>query len=319
MFFSGGYDTNQDNNPVTLADTKGRAVYVVDVKTGSLVWSYSYSNNNDMKYSIPSDITALDANADGFIDRLYVGDMGGQMWRFDIGDAGNTAAWTGKVLFTGKSGSKIFYPPDVTLETGNYEMLFFGTGDREYPNDTSFVNRLYAIVDENRSSSLTESDLVDVTSDLYQSASASETDKKNFLNLMKQKKGYYITLENGGEKCLGPAVVIAGGAYYTTFTPSIPNPSDICFLGEGTARMYTIDYRLAGATLNLDLTNDTGGQVLSKTDRSMVIGTGIASGVVISVNGGQQLVGYTGVSGGVANPDVPNKRVHLKINWKLIF
>jgi Tfp pilus tip-associated adhesin PilY1 len=37
-----------------------------------------------MTYSIPSDITRIDASDDGRIDRLYVGDMGGRMWRFDI-------------------------------------------------------------------------------------------------------------------------------------------------------------------------------------------------------------------------------------------
>src|SRR4030042_3236632 len=30
-FIGGGYDTNQDNNPVTTSDSRGRAVYVIDV------------------------------------------------------------------------------------------------------------------------------------------------------------------------------------------------------------------------------------------------------------------------------------------------
>ena len=38
-----------------------------------------------MKYSIPSDITRLDSDGDGKVDRLYVGDTGGRVWRFDIG------------------------------------------------------------------------------------------------------------------------------------------------------------------------------------------------------------------------------------------
>ncbi|MGQ9647446.1 MAG: pilus assembly protein [Thermodesulfobacteriota bacterium] len=323
LFIGGGYDTNQDNVPVTAADTKGRAVYVVDVKTGALVWSWTYSQDpTRMIYSIPSDITTLDVDGDGFVDRLYVGDMGGRVWRFDIGDP-STSNWTAKIVFNSNAPTdgkrKIFYPPDVTLERGDYEMLFFGTGDRENPTGTSSVNRLYAVKDDNPSSPLTESDLVDVTSNLLQSPSASESDKTAFLNLLRQKKGYFITLENAGEKCLAPAIVVAGAAYYTTFTPSVADPNDICFLGEGTARLYALDYQLATAVLNLDVTNDTERPVLRKTDRSLIIGTGIASGVVITVSGGRQVVGYTGVSGGVASPEIPNKRVHFRINWKLLF
>ena len=35
-FIGGGYDENQDNDPITAADSKGRAIYAFDVLTGSL-------------------------------------------------------------------------------------------------------------------------------------------------------------------------------------------------------------------------------------------------------------------------------------------
>jgi type IV pilus assembly protein PilY1 len=86
-----------------------------------------------MKYCIPSDIARVDINGDGKIDRLYVGDVGGQLWRFDIGNP-DTSKWTGKILFDSNPGEslkrKVFYPPDVSLEKGHYEMIFFGTGDQ---------------------------------------------------------------------------------------------------------------------------------------------------------------------------------------------
>ena len=101
-----------------------------------------------MRYSIPSDISRVDTNGDGYTDRLYVGDMGGRIWRFDIGGS-DTNAWSGKVFFNASTNGKrkIFYPPDVTLEKG-YEMVFFGTGDREHPNETSVINRFYAVKDK---------------------------------------------------------------------------------------------------------------------------------------------------------------------------
>ena len=79
-----------------------------------------------MTYSIPSDISRVDTNGDGKIDRLYVGDMGGRLWRFDVGDP-DPANWTGKIIFKSNTGSsdrrKIFYPPDVVLEGEEWSEL----------------------------------------------------------------------------------------------------------------------------------------------------------------------------------------------------
>ena len=133
-FIGGGYDEGQDE-ATPPADDSGRAIYIVNVEDGSLVWKYSHAENSAMTYSIPSDITGLDVNGDGKIDRLYAGDTNARMWRFDIGNTDTTASWTGKIIFQSNPGAsekrKIFYPPDVTFETQDgvdYEMLFFGTG-----------------------------------------------------------------------------------------------------------------------------------------------------------------------------------------------
>jgi type IV pilus assembly protein PilY1 len=193
-FVGGGYDDNQDNDPVTAADSKGRAVYVVDVLTGSLVWSYSYAQDSSMAFSIPGDIAAMDDSGDGKIDRLYAGDMGGRIWRFDIGDS-DSANWGGKSIFrsnvTSSDQRKIFYPPDVTLEYDgvNYEMLFFGTGDREHPKDSAVINKLYAVKDKNPTTPLTENDLVDVSLDLLQDPGTSQADKDTILLQLRTKSG----------------------------------------------------------------------------------------------------------------------------------
>jgi type IV pilus assembly protein PilY1 len=56
-----------------------------------------------MIYSIPSDIACIDTKGDNFIDRFYVGDMGGRIWRFDIKDVSekdDPTKWKGKIIFT---------------------------------------------------------------------------------------------------------------------------------------------------------------------------------------------------------------------------
>jgi type IV pilus assembly protein PilY1 len=308
-----------------VPDSKGRAVYVVDVLDGSLVWRYSFAENSGMTYSIPSDIAMLDTDGNGKIDRLYVGDMGGRIWRFDIADP-NPVNWQGRIIFQSNEVSsdrrKIFYPPDVTLEkdSGNYEMLFFGTGDREHPKESTNVNRLYAVKDKNPSTILTENDLVDVTSDLLQDPGASETDKSAMLNGLKIKEGWYIKLDqNPGEKCLSSPVVYYGVVYYTSFAPTFGTQSDPCFVGEGTGSLYALNYKTGNAAFNLDASLDG---AISRSDRSGIIGTGIPSGVIITFIEGRA-VAYVGV-GGPGGPRVPRPKLLsdkslVSVYWRIVF
>ena len=332
-FFAGGYDPcNDPNMNCGSSDQKGNVIYAIDVITGSKLWEFSKATDSRMTYSIPSDIAALDINGDNKVDRLYVGDAGGQLWRFDIGNLNNTAGWTGKVIFksnqNGSEQRKIFYPPDVSLESG-YQWVYLGTGDRENPKqETGTVafptqNRLYAIKDNNPSSPLTESSLVDVTSDILQKPNPTAGDiitQNQTLNNLNTLNGWFITLENKGEKCLAPPVIYSKAIYYTTFTPSYPEVGDICFLGEGTGRVYALQYKTGMAMFNFDLTNDIEGQpsTIYKTDRSTAIGPGIPSQVVIAIVQGD-VVGYIGVGGGVFSPEVSSKKNILSLYWRTVF
>ena len=333
-FIGGGYDVNQDNSSLSSDDTHGRAIYVVDITNGSQIWKYSYNNNSSMKYCIPSDITAVDVNGDGLIERLYVGDVGGQIWRFNIGDMSNTASWTGKIIFKGRG--KIFYPPDVTFEndrgSGTYDMLFFGTGDREKPNDTSFVNTLYAIKDYDNDTNpptplpLTESNLVDVTLDTLQDPNASSSAKTATLNNLRTMSGWYIRLNqspgespNPGEKCDGSAVIFGGVVYYTTFTPTPTNTESVCTLGTGTGNLYMVQYQTGNAVFNLDGSQEspsTPGTTVK--DRSMSVGSGIPSGIIITILG-DTVTAFGGVAGGIFSPPLPNVRSIVPLDWRIVF
>ena len=92
IVFGGGYDAGQDNATNPTTDDEGRAIYIVDATTGALLWWAGKTGVaptpgpdlalSAMDYSIPSQVRVLDINTDGIADRMYVGDMGGQVWRY---------------------------------------------------------------------------------------------------------------------------------------------------------------------------------------------------------------------------------------------
>jgi type IV pilus assembly protein PilY1 len=307
---------------------------MADVLTGAYVWGKSYVGGyTAMTYSVPSDVATIDLDGDGRIDRLYVGDMNSRIFRFDIGDLNSNGnsdpdEWTAKKIFEPDTAEKrkIFYPPDVTFEkdiNGEYEMLFFGTGDREDPKEYKSVNnRIYALKDRNYSGTLGKTNLVDVSS-FHEKSSAEQT---TMLAAIQSNYGWYIALDNQkkdelyGEKCLASPVVYNKIAYFTTFSPSTGAITDPCFVGEGTASLYAVKYGTGEAAFNFDDPTNLGigAPPSSKSDRSLTIGTAIPSGVVITVIGGK-VTAYIGVGGGVVKPPTSGTKSLFPVHWKLVF
>lgn len=314
-FIGGGYDTDQDNDTAPSSDDKGTAVYVVDVFDGSLVASFTPDTYPAMTRAIPSDVARVDTDYNGMIDRVYVGDLGGQMWRFNVNNP-DPSVWSASVLFTAPSGRKIFYPPDVTLEwnAGAYEMLFFGTGDREHPKEPTGVDRFYGIKDKSEAGTLTETDLYDLTADELQQAGVTQETINQILADLNSKKGWLIQL-NPGEKCLSAALVFNKEANFTTFTPPPDSGGDPCFVGEGVGKVYKVDYLTASAVFDFD-----GSGTLTARDRYDTAGHGIPSGVVIAILP-TKIMEYTGIGGGIyyRTGGAVQGGTNVKQYWKIIF
>lgn len=96
MFVGGGYDTGYETPAYNQTNGKGAGVYMFDASNGNLLWwssantttnnkgAEAYTQNNDLKYSVVSQINAVDRDSDGLIDHLYFGDLGGQVFRVDL-------------------------------------------------------------------------------------------------------------------------------------------------------------------------------------------------------------------------------------------
>ena len=170
LIFGGGYDPAEDTVPPGTR-VMGRAVYVVNGDTGAVVKAFGNGQGNiaaDFRtanmlstYAVPSDVTAIntDFDAQNYVDRLYVGDMGGNVWRFDVDDAvpGN---WKGELLASLSNAAgekrKFFFPPAVAPQDHpfNFHAVYIGSGDKEHPLLTSSTtppttdDRMFMLMDD---------------------------------------------------------------------------------------------------------------------------------------------------------------------------
>jgi type IV pilus assembly protein PilY1 len=171
--------------------------------------------------------------------------------------------------------------------------------------------------DKNYSGTLSKTDLVDVSL-FYEKTTA---EQQTMLDNIQSSYGWYISLDKkDGEKCLATPVVYNKTAYFTTFSPSPEATGDPCFVGEGTAILYALNYATGEAVFNFDDPTDLGigAPPSTASDRSTIIGTAIPSGVVVTVIGGR-VTAYIGVGGGVYKPTLTSTRSLFPMHWKLVF
>ncbi len=295
LFFGGGYDPNVDDlDPVPRSAnyTMGRAIYAVDAFTGSLVWQAgpspsgaSYNESvGDMTYAIPSDVTLLDRDRDGYIDRLYVGDMGGQVWRVDVAE--DISDWeVNKIASLGHAAGgtntsrrKFFYPPDVVMSSdanGEYDAVIIGSGDREnpfnglaagvYASIDVVENHFYMIKDRSVGTTYTGSELV--LADLYDATDnkvqdGSDVEKTIAAQRILDSDGVYLVF-GSGEKTVTSTVTLSGTTYFSTNQPSASSTS--CSGNLGVARQYRLNFANFSATRDRDEDSD---DTADKDDRA---------------------------------------------------
>jgi type IV pilus assembly protein PilY1 len=264
LIFGAGYDENEDNEPPT-ADITGRGIFVLDALNGSLVWSASPNSSassnhaqvSGMNYSIPADITFMDRDRDGYVDRLYAADVGGNVWRVDLElSGGNTPAnWqvtklaalgcSAGACASGTTPRKFFFPPTVvtvgaTDTLAAYDAILLGSGDREHPllsNSTNSAymatNRFYMLKDlrigKDASGQATITETGTAPNKLFNATNALYNDSD---------RGFYITFGTG-EKAVNAATTVAGLTYLGTNQPRPPSDTECSNLGN--ARIYGIN------------------------------------------------------------------------------
>ncbi|MEQ3447403.1 PilC/PilY family type IV pilus protein [Pseudoalteromonas sp. XMcav2-N-2] len=285
VIFGAGYDTNKDN-ALFSNDSIGRGIYIVDIETGKPYWSLTAANGFTGKHSIAADLSTVDSDYDGYIDRIYATDTGGGIWRVDMPGTNPTDSetpWTHFKLASLSGGTdnnkrRFFYRPvvartyfsKVSTETVNgqtitirrdipYEGLLIGSGNRAKPTSTAVQDFLYMVRDENTKTqsfrgdnvpaTIKSSNLLNVTNDPFYSRLDDFdrfVEKEVELGLA---SGWKLKLAEG-EKAMAAATIVAGVAYYTTFTPASVEINE-CSITAGRGRLYALHLNYGMQMLDL--------------------------------------------------------------------
>ncbi|MEE9319186.1 MAG: PilC/PilY family type IV pilus protein [Granulosicoccus sp.] len=252
LVFGGGYDAANLDNVTARTESSGNALFMVDAN-GHKIWSASKSGADkivvDMKYSIASDLSVIDSDADGMADRLYVGDMGGQVWRVDFNDVNLSSQFKVTRFADLENGNhqRFFYAPSVALNNtaqGEFLSVSIGSGDRTDPMNKSSDNAFYMMRDVDLAkgapvsgfSTIGASNLYDTTAN--EIASTNATVKQAATDALDAARGWRIDL-NAGEKALSRLVTFEGKLLATTFQPD-DSSSDPCKPANYT-RLYMMD------------------------------------------------------------------------------
>jgi hypothetical protein len=301
VFFAGGYDPDKDNMG-NGDDDEGIAIYIVNALTGELIWKVAGGSgvtsdtvfmHPDMVDSIPAEIETLDSNSNGVVDRVYVGDTGGAVWRLDLPE-GEGAGWRRNNWFASKlaelgndstpNDRRFFHGVDVVqtkdscaANCGTYDGVVIASGNRASPKDTSTQNYLFVIKDRLTTSGddnarvrtpFTVSDLEDITNICI-------TGDEPTCQSADLSNGWKLALEQTGEKSLATPLVSSGTIFFTSYLPEGQAGSAQCAPSEGEGLIYAV--RLSNGAIDADVMGvdlDTS----TKANRYTQAGAGIPPG-----------------------------------------
>ena len=238
LIMGAGYDAAAEDITPTGLTTMGNAVLVLDAFTGSVIKTFSTTR------SVPSDVALVDADFDGYVDRVYAVDVGGNVYRIDLEKTtGSTtssavADWGIYKLaaLNGLGTRKFFFPPDVIL-TPSFAAVLAGSGDREKPLATTSSDAFFTIKDTLVTKGTPAGAFIAITSTDLGTVGSSET----------MTAGCKILMGTSGEKIVNAPVSVGGITYFSTNTPA-PVLSNSCSANLGVAKVYSAPLFCTAAT-----------------------------------------------------------------------
>ncbi|MCP4004469.1 MAG: hypothetical protein GY725_09770 [bacterium] len=333
VIVGGGYDSKADPNLSTFGSdpndanwtTSSKAIFMLAADTGDVLAKVAYDPNDStlskMKYSLASTPGVLDLDQDGLADVVYIGDLGGQLWKWDISEKGEDAdldglvdstVWPAGIYFSSPAANvgdidgdgnddyhyhSIFFPPIATYVDSKL-LLAFASGERtdlKYEGAASSPATLEGLYDDNNRFWVIwdrvpiGSGAFDVEiSEGYQTIGGTIRGINDITTLTSDNApdddGYYIKVPDG-EKFIVNHIVFSGLTLALSYVPD-NSGTDICnAVGESNVYIFGI--------------SDGTGALSSGTARSVKLGNGAPTDPRVSVsrdsNGNMivELVGQT--------------------------
>lgn len=248
LILGGGHDTCEDRDPHTCSSaSKGNKIYVLDANTGAVL------NALDTDRSVIADITIVPDGATGLAKYAYAADLGGDVYRVNIGSAAPEGWTITKIASLGcsttaacQNNRKFMFAPDVLQENGDY-VLLLGSGDREkpllyYSAAASVANYFFMLRDRPTDSAWLSNEAGTCGSAVMclnslLGITTSDNPAPADLSL---KKGWYLGLRST-EQVVTSAITIFGTVSFSTHAPDVPQ-AGACTSRLGKARVYNISY-----------------------------------------------------------------------------
>jgi type IV pilus assembly protein PilY1 len=243
VMLAGGYDRRFDA-PGAAGTGRGGTLLAIDAPTGRRLWSAG-GDGDDLAVAGVSSLAAaprlLDLDGDDRIDRAYVVDVEGSLWRFDFesGREASTLATARRLARLDAVGRRFHFPPDASVvRTGMQDRLAIAmaSGALMRPRDLTAEDALFVVYDVisgTPAEELAEADLHD--------ASLAGT------GIPPDAPGWFVRLDahGAGEKASSTIVTFNHTLRFQSYQPQPPDPAAPCGPPASVARRYAIDIRTA--------------------------------------------------------------------------
>lgn len=254
LVFGAGYDPSVEdrNDGLVRTPTMGRGVFVLNALDGTLI-KLLQPTDAATKYSVAAEVTLMDSDGDGCVDRLYAADTGANILRYDFDTSSSTiASWnwkTYKIAALGDVGGngdnddrKFLFPADVIRTTdasGETNFLMVGSGNREDPLATTISDKFFMIKDTVQVGTDPSTVTPTVFGDLEEVTDFNGT--TSLINAYDATfKGWKISYQTG-EKTVNAPLTVAGTTYFGTNKPKASSANQ-CTANLGVARGYAINF-----------------------------------------------------------------------------
>jgi len=299
--FGAGYHPHGDPNGSDYREpddsgfeAMGRAIYMVDITTGEVLAKKRFDEDaasltdthspqvgiKEMRYAFASAPAVFDLDFDGYADVVYIGDLGGNLWKWVVsapgddpinntGEDDDTAQpnWPFRLFM--RAGTSLeptlppeqlnnpydntvhyqsfFFPPTGVLRKGDV-YLAFGAGERANPqgpvalfNDGSDANNNhYYVVKDLDPFEVATTAPAAISGAVVENDLANLVDGNTLTCEQIDAKLGYYITARDAEKFITNSVIFFGEVFTASFLPADPSSSDPCE-SKGSAWLYRFD------------------------------------------------------------------------------